>query len=332
MTAGLTEKLLGYLNRVWSRNPKDVLSLRLNCDGKGMTWQIRDNVLTTLPVGGTASPLTVDLSLYTILSLGYFLGMQQGYLVPYLDEEIVGPLSAFALRDQIGNVSLSNGDHIYAATNPTWAILGAFARELAAARAQIAQMLLQMQIPTAEGEWLDLQGSYYDVPRTVGETDGSYGPRIIPQVLLPRGNNVAIANVITAVLGQPVRVVDVVDYSPVEPLFGGGVNFDGSHDYDSASHLRYGLFDVTVGQDLLGSGLPLPTAQLQALVENVRDAGTQMRSLSGTPSALADTAPLPTSDAATMTVTRATLFNGAYQFYGAASYSGSVAETETLLD
>ncbi len=328
---GWTERLLRHFNRVWSKDPAGVLALRLRCDGSNLTWVVQDDVLTTTPVGGTAAPLAIDLGLYTITSLANYLALQPGYLVLFVDTGVIGPLSAMALYDQAGDVNTSNGDHLLAFTNPTWAILGAYARELAAAKAQIVQMLLQMAIPTAEGEWIDLQGSYYGVPRTLGETDLSYGNRIVPQVLLPKGNNVAIANIIQAVIGQPVRVVDVLEYTPSEPMFDGATPFDGSRDFNSSASPIYGLFDVQVGQDLLGAGLPLPTELLLSLVEASRDAGTQLRSLTGAPSLLADAAPLPATDAAELTVTKQTLFDGTYTFDGAADFSGAETWQETLL-
>ena len=332
----LVLKLLAFLNRVWRKDPAQELAIRLVCDGQDLTWQIADGILTINPTGGTAAPLAIDLSAYTVGSLSLFLAEQHGYAVLYTDSDQVYELSALVLFDQAGDVNTTNGDHIYAFTNPNWSIFGAAAQELNAAQSQIVQMLLQMSIqidPTqgASGEWLDLQGSYYAVPRIPGETDISYAARIIPTVLLPKGNNVAIANIVGKILGQPVRVVDVITYTPVEPMYDGTYRFDGSQHYNAVAHVIYGLFDITIGQDILGNGLPLPTALLRAIVETARDAGTQLRSITGTPSVLTDTAAMPTKDVATMTVTHQLLYNGARTFNGTLTYSGAQVVAETLL-
>ncbi len=328
----LTSKLFGFFNRVWQADPLGALALRLTCDGSDLSWRISHHVLTTSPVGGTAAALVVDLSGYTVKMLAYFLGQQQGYSVPFVDLDAIGNLSALALYDQAGDdVLQSNGDHLYAFTNPNWAIIGAYARELWEARVQIEQMLLQMAIPTAGGSWLDLQGSYYAVPRSPGETDVSYAARIIPQVLLPKGNNIAIANVITATFGQPCQVVDVVEYTAAEPMFDGTTKFDGTNDFNPTTRPIYGLFDVQVGQDILGGGVPFPTTLLRAVVNSVRDAGTQLRSLTGTPSVVSDAGLPVAGDAATMTVTHQTTFNGTHFFDGTATFSGEIVTPETLI-
>ena len=328
---GLVGKLLGFLNRVWSRDPVDVLALRLTCDGADLTWSVRANVLTTAPAGGTAAPLFIDLSLYTVTTLAAYLAAQTGYTVSYVDTGSVAGLSALCLRDQSGDVAASNGDHIYAATNPIYLLFGAIAQGLRWARSAIVQMLLQMQIPTAAGEWLDFHGKYYVVPRNLGEPDPSYSARIVPQVLLPKGNNVAIANVVSATFGQPVRVVDAVTYAAPRPQRNGTIQYDGTNLHQTVgSSPTYGLFDIQVGQDILGTGDPLPAAAVRAVVEKVRDAGTQLRSIVGIPSALTDQAMSPSGDVAEMTVVTRLRRNGTYLRNRTVTYSGSASETETL--
>lgn len=115
---------------------------------------------------------------------------------------------------------------------------------------------------SAEGEWLDELGSYYAVPRLPGETDAFYGRRIIAEVLLPKGNNVAIAAALTqATGGRFARVIDAVDNPP------GGA--------DSL----LGLFDAVFGFDFVTDDFSAYTASVLALIERLRYAGTHLRKI-----------------------------------------------------
>ncbi|HEX7906753.1 MAG TPA: hypothetical protein VF534_01490 [Paraburkholderia sp.] len=297
----LTQKLLGYLHKVFDKDPHEFLAMRLQYQG-GMTWQVADGFLYTTVTGGPGQNLSIDLSQFTLAQLVGFLSTQSGYSVLYADTSILSTLQALVLMDGSNDISLSNGDHLYGYTNVLWSYMESQSNELEQAQTQIGNMLQQMSTTTAAGEWLDLLGAYYGVPRLQGELDTSYGPRIIAEVLRPRGNNVAIEMAIQVYTGQVSTVTDVTLYGPTSPLYNGAITRNSSHTYSAKATPIYGLFDVQYGYDLINGGdVSAFTQTVKDLVNRLRDAGTQMRSLSLTGSALTD-ALTPPTDAATLGV------------------------------
>lgn len=275
----LTKKLLGFLHRVFNKDPVPFLALRLRYGG-GLTWMIADARLTTVPVGGIGAALSVDLRQYTLGQLVNHLAAQPGYTVEYADTSELSLLSAAVLIDGAGDIALSNGDHLYGYTSVLLAYAEAHSVELEEASTQITEMLDQMVIATADGEWLDELGSYYAVPRLQGEVDASYSVRMIAEVLRPRANNVAMEAAIRGFTGQATTVRDVTLYAPSIPIHDSATLYDGSHLHNSAAAPVYGLFDVEYGYDLLGGGdIAVFKQTVFDLVGRLRDAGTHARSL-----------------------------------------------------
>ena len=259
----LTEKLLGYLNRVFDKDPDSVLALRLNYDG-AMTWRVSSGVLTTSVTGGTGGPLTVSLSGFSISGLSAYLAAQPGYSVPFTATGDMATRSALALMETSGNPAQSNGDHLMAFQSVLWAYLNAQSAELSTAQVAISEALLQIAAITASDTWVDEHGSYYGVSRTSGEADASYVARIVSEITRARGNGVAIAEAVK--LGATASYVTVADY-PTVTVSGGGVG-------------SYGLFDVDVEvpvESVLSQ--PQIEANTLAVLEAMRDAGTHVRNL-----------------------------------------------------
>lgn len=299
----LTKKLISFLNRVFEKDPLPFLALRIACDGSGLTWTIENGILTTVPTGGTAAPLNIDLTLYTIVQLVSYIAAQPGYRVLYVDTSPLSLLLSAVLLDGTGDVSQSNGDHLYGYTNETWSYLQANARELNAASDQVGQMLLQMSTKTGADIWLDELGSYYKVPRLQGELDPSYSLRIVAEVLRPIANNVAMEAAISVYTGQTVTVTDVVINTPGAPLYNGASLYDGSKLHNSLSTPRYGLFDVQYGYDLINGGdVAGFTAIVVGLIDRMRDAGTHLRSLTLTGSVLQDNVTMPTDGSSLLSI------------------------------
>lgn len=289
----LTKKLLDYLHTVFDKAPGAELALRLQYDGDAMTWTVSDGVLTTDVLGGSGAPLEVDLRGYNVAQLANFFAAQQGYSVEYLNQDHLDT-GARALLDGSGSIGESNGDHLFVHTNVLWSYLEAMAQELQTAADAIVQMLRQMSTRTAEDIWLDELGRYYGVPRLDNEPDGSYGPRIIAEVLRPRGNNIAIALAIQAYTGEVSEVIDVTVYGPQRPLYDGSIVHDGADTYNSTASPVYGFFDVTYGYDLINGGSFTEfESRVRVLVDRVRDAGTHMRALILRAGGMEDTAPMP---------------------------------------
>jgi hypothetical protein len=278
----LTAKLLGYLHRVFAKDPGPFLALRITCDSGAMTWAVADTSLTLRPVGGTALALTVDLSGYTVSSLAQFLTLQPGYIVPYQDTSPLSMLSALVLLDASGNVAQSNGDHLFGYTNLLWAYINANAAELELAQAQIGNMLEQMSTTTADGDFLDLQGSYYSVPRNAGELDGPYSPRIIANVLLPSSNNVGMQIALQALFPGTIAIItDAVVSGAGLLIRDGSVHFNSAAVHNSlVTGVSNGLFDVLFAFNFAGAiSQPAYLPMLIAAINGYRAAGTYIRQI-----------------------------------------------------
>lgn len=292
----LTTKLLAYLNRVFDKDPKRFLALRLTYAG-GMSWRVENGVLTTVAVGGPGVSLTVDLTQYTVTGLVAYLSSQQGYSVLYKDNTELTNLSARVLLDGASDIATSNGDHLYGYTNVLWAYLESAANELLSAKTAVDEMLKQMSTTTAGDVWLDYLGLHYGIPRLVAEADAAYGPRIIAEVLRPRANNVAIENAIKVFTGQDATVTDVVEWTSPLPKYNGANTHNGAINYNSTAQPRYGLFDVAYGYDILNGGdIASFQAVVTSLIGRLRDAGTHLRSLLLTGSTLFDELSSPPTD------------------------------------
>lgn len=260
----LTQKLLGYLNRVFDKGPDRVLVLRFRYDGTAMSWRISDGLLTTTVAGGTGGPLSIRLETISVASLAALIAAQPGYTVEFTDTTAIPGLMATVLIDGSGNQDQSNGDHLYAYTSVLWAYLEAQASELRLLRLAIDEALAQMAANTASGEWVDEHGSFYVVPRANDESDAAYAARIVAEVGQARGTNVAISDGVRRASGADGVVVE--DYSTFT------VAGDGTK--------SFGLFDVTATIDV---NAPLTPAEIdantRAIIEAMRDAGTHLRTL-----------------------------------------------------
>lgn len=297
----LTQKLLNRLNRVFNRDPQQVLALRIRYLGGTMTWQVADgwlylsaqtttSNLTTAAIsggevatdaalsgggqlvdaavtliGGNSSP-SIDLSQYTIQTLAQHIATLPGWSVEYLDDTgTVSGLSARVLIDGSGNQDLSNGDHLYAYTSLLWAWLESVGGELATARAAVEAAPSQMVVQTSSKTWLDQLGNLYAVDRNAGELDSDYSPRILASIGRPAGNNVALEMAINTVTGG--LQARVVDDDPQAYTAGGG-------------GMSYGLFSVVYDIDLEGSdALTAYTSRVLDVVGRLRDAGTHLSSI-----------------------------------------------------
>lgn len=277
--ATVLRKLLGRLNRIWSRDPEPFLGLRLRYDG-AMTWRVADGVLTTATSGGSGAPLNLDLASYTLATLASALAVLPGYSVLDLVAGDRANLSALVLLEGRGDPALSNGDHLFAFEALHVGILATAGEQLRAARATVIRAPAMMATTTAEGEWLDEIGGYYGVRRIIGETDAGYSPRIPAEALRPRANNVALEMAIEAFTGHPVVCNDAPIYSSPVPAYNASITYNAGHNHDASAIPLYGLFDVTaVYDDTTGLDATAIEAAIRGIIERSRAAGTQLRTL-----------------------------------------------------
>lgn len=299
----LTPSLVNRLYRGFTRDPQPILALRIAYDG-ALAWTVADRVLTLTASGGSGESHVISLAAITIQQLVNQVASLPGYTTPFMSPEF-SQLSAAILLDGSGDQSQSNGDHLYGYSAMTWAYMDAMAVELTEAAHQIDNMLLQMSPLTAEAEWLDVWGGYFGVPRLEGEGDRPYGTRMIAEVLLPRGNNVALEVAIAEAIGQPVTVTDVVGGSGLGKKYDSTYQHDGSitHSGIGSGIIQYGLFDVAYGYDLLsGQSLDGYADMIRGLIDRMRFAGTQLRALSLSSSVISDPGPGPLDDEMTLII------------------------------
>lgn len=329
----LTQKLIRYLHRIFSKDPVEFLALRLRYTGS-MSWRIHDAVLTTEVSGGDGASLSVDLSGYTLAELASYLSAQPGYYLLSSPPAEYRGLSARVLLDGGSDQLDTNGDHIYGFTALEWAYEDAMAVELKEADRQVDNALLQMSIPTAEGEWLDLIGSYYNVLRYAGEPDSQYGPRIIYEVLVPRNNNKAIEVAISrATGGLAAKVVDVVDPGDLFPVYSGDIKHQGAYHYNTSGKPIRNLFDVQYQIDLeTTASIDEMRHWIRLLIDKFRAAGTHLRQVSLS-SALVDSIPFSANDGElNLTIFRQHSYNG-LRTYGSGAptfYNSGETTTETI--
>jgi hypothetical protein len=293
----LTKKLLGYLNRVFNKSPAQVMALQFT-HVYPMTWTVQDAVLTTVVQNnGPSVDLTIDLTQYTFAELVNYIAAQPGYITPYLAPSMANT-GAAALLDACGSVTPEGpAQPLYAFTSVLWAYLDANATELELASQQIANLPAEMSTTTADTIWLNVLGTYYNVPRNPNEEDSAYGPRIIASVLRPMSNNVAMEIAISTFTGQNTTVTDVVLPGVTGDAYNGVYTYNGAINHDSANTPVYGLFDVQYGYDIINGSDPTSfAATVSALINTLRAAGTHLRNLDLVGSNLTDTLTPPTDD------------------------------------
>lgn len=201
MTRTTLQRLLRYPHSaVFDTSPQAELAFRLR-HPDGATWSIAERVFTA---SAGAIQVTYDLRSLTVGALVTQLSAA-GFTVEAASPRFTG-LSAVVLVEGSGDQGQSNGDHIMGFTSLLWVLLSGYTDEVIEAREQVRQALLQMVIGTSEGEWLDLWGTLYGVPRHPGETDASLRVRIPDEAFRIRVNGLAIEKTIKSLTGRDVEI------------------------------------------------------------------------------------------------------------------------------
>ena len=200
----LTSKLIGFLNRVFDKNPYSVVALRFDYDGN-MNWRVDDEALTMTVSGGTGVSLAIDLGSSSLSELATYIAAQPGYTVSYTNADI-GDLDATILLD---TESQAGDGVLYAHQSLLWTWFDAVAKELTLVRQSIESMPAEMVISTASTDWLRELGDLYDIDRFTGEADPSYAIRMINEILELKCNNIALEQAIKAQTGIVATVADI---------------------------------------------------------------------------------------------------------------------------
>lgn len=224
-------KLISYLHgAVFDKDPEAAVVFHLN-HPDGLTWSVRQEVLTvSLPI----ISFTYDLSMYSVGQLVAAL-QSDGIQVERESSYFFGR-SARVILDGGGDARKAGSDALVGFRSPLWATFAAFAAELRLAKLQVSEALRQMVITQAEGEWLDLWGSLYDVQRNPAESDADYQTRIPEEAFRLRVNKFAIEKAILDLTGNRIHLREAwsrmfrLDYSQLS----------GTHRLVSGEEWRYG--------------------------------------------------------------------------------------------
>lgn len=201
MSTTALRRLLKYPHQaVFDGSPVAELAFRLQHED-GASWSVGDRVFTAK---AGALEVTHDLRQFTVNQLVNQL-MADGFTIVSPSPRFSG-ISSLVLVDGSGSQNVSNGDHVTAYTSLLWVLLNGYAGEVLDAEEQVRQALLQMVITTASGEWLDLWGALYGVPRNPGESDAHFVPRIPREAFRVRNNARAIELAIRDATGFDVRI------------------------------------------------------------------------------------------------------------------------------
>ncbi len=204
----LTKKLMRALYKPFSRDPLSFFAMTIDYDGT-MTWKIEDETLATTTVGGSGGPLSLSLKTRTLTTLATAINALPGYTA-VVQPGVTGSTRALTLLDGINTPAASNGNHLFAYTSLVWAQMDAYARELQDAANSIVDMLRQMRLDLAEGEWSDFWLSQTIGGRRIsGESDAELDTRIISTILRVKCNNTALENIVLEQTGVSVDIIDI---------------------------------------------------------------------------------------------------------------------------
>lgn len=191
--------LANHLTSLYSPRAEPVLALRIRHDD-GCVWTVADDTLTLATPRQTD---TFDLNI-TLLALSVAV-VAAGYTLAYLHPDYQH-VQAIVLQEGTGDQGVANGDHLLANPTPLAVLLATMGKALSQGRTAIGHALAQMVLPQAEGEWADVMGGVFGVPRWLGELDADYTARIQAEVTRARSSPVAIAANILRVTGAEVTV------------------------------------------------------------------------------------------------------------------------------
>jgi hypothetical protein len=230
----LTQKLLSYIHSVFNKNAQNFSALQIATSGSSMTWTLADGVLTLVGYGVSVGDvfsgafqyngaITYSGSQTTTVTITI---NTAGLTLAQLAEQIDGTPNFYLLREDVLHGALScsmlvdgsgsSANPIYGSTNLLYQYLDAVSSELQNAKNQIPGAIAEIYLNQADGSWLDVFGSYFNILRLVNEQDAQYQARMIFYVTQPMQNNVAIANAL-ATLGGVANVSIIESASITAP-------------------------------------------------------------------------------------------------------------------
>lgn len=196
----VARQLAARLHSVFDPDPDAALALRVRHPERA-SWRVEGDTLT-LSVPGSSSEY--NLAQWTLSELAAQL-TADGFEVVSLHPELAH-FSARILINGHGSEDASSGDHITAITSPIAILLSALGQELRLGAETIVNALRQLILPQSAGEWADLFGDIFGIPRLVDEPDEHYTVRIVDETLRHRSNPAAILRNIKRLTGLDLEI------------------------------------------------------------------------------------------------------------------------------
>jgi hypothetical protein len=207
-------KLLKNVNKRWQTAPKDTAVVTIErASGKHTLVSIEGNQLylhssiyrSSLPSKQSIylEDLTMDELVETINSMGYKASITS-------EGEKYRSIGSFTLMpNQNIPIAKNGGGELTAFTSKVWKALFPVAMLLEQVNGDIDLAIRQMYMSSASGKWLEYWATFFNIKRTVGETDSRLLRRITTDIVNPKTNNRSIEELVQYMLDSPVKVDDV---------------------------------------------------------------------------------------------------------------------------
>lgn len=187
------------------KDPQAQPALSILYNGEGAHASVAQRQLSIVVAGGAGEPLVLSLEGKTLSALAAEINAHEGFMATVVGDDG----SALTLLPVQGH-DLMSDSVLVRFTSVLWCVLMPFAWATEDLMEQAAAGERQGSLATAEGQWVDLWGSYYaDVARRFNEEDRAYARRIIREVTRWKLNNAALADILEEETGLLARVEDL---------------------------------------------------------------------------------------------------------------------------
>lgn len=127
-----------------------------------------------------------------------------------------------------------------------YAIINSLETELTEVEKDTINSKAESSLKTANGEFLDTWGDWFNVVRREGEQDKEYRERIIKYFLLKRGTNNAIIEALRDYLNDYESEITI--YEPFKDIFYTNKSDLNGKDHLMGEYYRFAIIDITVGR------------------------------------------------------------------------------------
>lgn len=147
-----------------------------------------------------------------------------------------------------------------------YAIINALQEQFTEMESDSVKSKIQSSLETATGEYLDIWGDWFGLPRKEKEHDTEYRNRIIEYFLLKRGTNNAIIKAVKDYFND--SETDITIYEPFQNIFFTNRSKLNGNDHLMGHYYRFAVIDVTIGR-------PFPP-EIIDIINKFKPAGVQL--------------------------------------------------------